>query len=293
MYVIQDNYETMFNGCIKGGMDFLARNPGIKSFIVGLSGGVDSTVVAALGRRIADLSGIKLIGRSMPIVSNKKEEIDRARLCGAFCDEFDTQDMSEVWKFIAATLELEAIGKITSGEALTFEEKVRLGNIKARLRMTNLYNLAAKNHGVVLSTDNYTELLMGFWTLHGDVGDFGLIQELFKTEVYGLAAWMADNIYDSTCSKNSVLYDVCVAKPTDGLGITNSDLDQLLPGIEYPTWSDGYAMVDEIISGWIAGTSTISPDHPVIQRYKATHFKRENPISLKRDFILWSHNHTE
>jgi len=65
--------------------------------------------------------------------------------------------------------------------------------MKARIRMILLYDLAGGNDGMVLSTDNYTEYLLGFWTLHGDVGDFGMIQSLWKTEVYDMVEWIRDN----------------------------------------------------------------------------------------------------
>lgn len=55
------------------------------------------------------------------------------------------------------------------------------GNIQARLRMIYLYNLASIHKGLVMSTDNQTEYQLGFWTIHGDVGDFDPIQDLWKT----------------------------------------------------------------------------------------------------------------
>ncbi len=80
-------------------------------------------------------------------------------------------------------------------------------------------------HGMVLSTDNYTELLLGFWTLHGDVGDYGMIQNLWKTEVYAMARYIVNNL-DNKKAKNAL--QLCIdAVATDGLGITNNDLEQI------------------------------------------------------------------
>ena len=102
---------------------------------------------------------------------------------------------------------------------VAIDDRIRAGNIKARLRMTYLYDKANKYNGMVLSTDNLTERNLGFWTLNGDVGDFGFLQELWKTEVYGLS---------KSIGTESVM--ACVnAIPTVGLGITDSDIDQLLP----------------------------------------------------------------
>lgn len=58
------------------------------------------------------------------------------------------------------------------------------GNLQARCRMIHLYDLAGIHGGLVMSTDNQTEYQLGFWTIHGDVGDFDPIQDLWKTEVY-------------------------------------------------------------------------------------------------------------
>lgn len=57
---------------------------------------------------------------------------------------------------------------------------------QARCRMMYLYDIASRHKGLVMSTDNQTEYQLGFWTIHGDVGDFDPIQDLWKTEVYEL-----------------------------------------------------------------------------------------------------------
>jgi NAD+ synthase len=290
MYQMSSMYSTMFHGCIAGGVEYLKNNPKIEAMVIGLSGGLDSTVTAALARKVADKAGIRLIGTCMPIVSNTPEETARANWAGiAFCHEFSTKQMHVEWETIATSFEPMAMANKALGKDITFEEKVRLGNIKARLRMAYLYGQAAKANGIVLSTDNLTELMLGFWTLHGDVGDFGLIQELWKTEVYGLAEWLVKNVYTDGDELNA-LAAVLEAKPTDGLGVSNSDLDQLLPGVEYADWREGYRMVDNILIDQLTKTMACDPNHPVIQRHLNTKCKRDNPVSLKRPYILWQWN---
>lgn len=58
--------------------------------------------------------------------------------------------------------------------------------------MTSNCRFASIHKGLVMSTDNQTEYQLGFWTIHGDVGDFDPIQDLWKTEVYGLANYLRD-----------------------------------------------------------------------------------------------------
>ena len=132
------------------------------------------------------------------------------------------------------------------------------GNLQARCRMMYLYDIASRHKGLVMSTDNQTEYQLGFWTIHGDVGDFDPIQDLWKTEVYGLANYMRDryrskalealhNDYKETCDKyramSYAVYSSCKLIPTDGLGISNSDLEQI--------GAKDYDTVDDILSRFV------------------------------------------
>ena len=80
-----------------------------------------------------------------------------------------------------------------------------------------------------MSTDNQTEYQLGFWTIHGDVGDFDPIQDLWKTEVYQLAEWLKLFYYTDgdDADKAVAIGESIKLTPTDGLGISNSDLDQI------------------------------------------------------------------
>lgn len=155
--------------------------------------------------------------------------------------------------------------------------KLRKGNVKARMRMIYLYDLAQKHGGMVLSTDNYTEYLLGFWTLHGDVGDYGMIQTLWKTEIYALSQYIVDNELITPESKKA-LQDCIDAVPTDGLGISSSDLDQL--GVTT------YNEVDRILKLHLEDPGKSDPENPVVKRHIKSTYKRENPYNLERDSIF-------
>jgi len=273
--------------CIRRQMFHYIKDAGLKSLVIGVSGGIDSAVVCALAKPVCDDLGIKLIGRSIPISTNKSDEIDRARMIGeAYCHDFEEVELDEQFGHIRTKL----MGTIQPN---TLEEKIRAGNIKARLRMILLYDIAQANGGMVLSTDNYTELMVGFWTLHGDVGDYGPIQSLWKTEVYELAEYLASENYDSKTYNAMVACKV--ANPTDGLGVNNSDLDQL--------GAKDYTEVDNILQeyfDWIHMKGLVFNDmilrveghilrlekHPVIQRHLRTQFKRDNPFNIARKDII-------
>lgn len=264
---------------------YLVENQ-IKSMVIGVSGGADSALVCALAYPVARELNIPLIGRSISIETNKIDEQERARLIGKhFCTNFDEIDLTEEFYTLENCVNREHSDQIVDIKETLRERKIRLGNVKARTRMIYIYDLAQKNKGFVLSTDNYTEFLVGFWTLHGDVGDYGMIQELWKTEVYNMIEYIADNERITSEGANA-LRSMLDAIATDGLGITSSDLDQLLPDWKdrHTTTRQGYGEVDSILENYFL--SGINKDNLVIKRHITTEFKRNNPFNLKRKDII-------
>lgn len=203
----------------------------LQSLVLGISGGIDSTVVAALASAACKKTGAKLIGRSLPAHTNNPEEINTATLVGqAFCDDFKEVAIEKVYAKVADEFELNE-GKMNT---------LQLGNIKARLRMMYLYNLASIHRGCVLDTDNRTEHELGFWTIHGDVGDLncGLIH-LWKTEVYELAEYLSCEFAEDSY-KFEALCESKKLTPTDGNGVmSGGDCAQF--GL------DNYSQVDDVL----------------------------------------------
>lgn len=240
------DYNKVFNVLVEETKDYLFENS-LKAMVLGISGGIDSTVVAAICHEVSKQTGIPLIGRSLPI-KNKKDEFDVSKLVGeAFCDDFKVWELSHVYKAALFEYCLEA-GEANASNSYWIDELEEMpsrtpianGNLQARCRMMYLYDLAGLKHGLVMSTDNQTEYQLGFWTIHGDVGDFDPIQDLWKTEVYKLAEYIFYK-YDSEMRKEGKYYTIpndlsakmsaikasIALTPTDGLGISNSDLDQI------------------------------------------------------------------
>jgi len=289
---LSDSYKIMRDGAVLTGKNYILEHPTVKVLVLGISGGIDSALTAALAREVCDLTNTKLFGCYLDIEGNKPDEAVRAAsICAEYCDMFEATDLTDIFLKTMAAMDHSLFHKYTTnpGEC-TIDDRIRAGNIKARLRMIYLYDKANKYNGMVLSTDNLTERNLGFWTLNGDVGDFGFLQELWKTEVYGLSELIGTE---------SVM--ACVnAIPTDGLGITDSDIDQLLPDWTVKMSSDwkpspkdcrdAYRLVDDILIDYVTKQYTYNKNHPVVARHKASKFKREVPISIKRDFLLWVHN---
>lgn len=198
--------------------DFLEnylRSNGLKMFVMGLSGGVDSSFLAAL----LYSRNIPYLGFCLPIASNTPEEIDRGtRVALAYANAPQDVQVSHVHDFTALYSSISA----TFGQIYSNTNPVAEGNLKARTRMLFLYHVAQLHGGCVLSTDQLDELLTGFWTLHGDVGDISPIQLIPKSVEYDLARMLCARLADP-----APLLAAIEAVPTDGLGISRSDLDQL------------------------------------------------------------------
>lgn len=229
------NYEKVFQVLVEETSNYIRSNR-LRAMVLGVSGGIDSTIVAAICHEVSKLTNVPLIGRSLPI-KNKKDEFDVSKLVGeAFCNDFKVWELSHVYK--AALLEccLET-GEANASNSYWIDELEEMpsrtpianGNLQARCRMMYLYDLAGLKHGLVMSTDNQTEYQLGFWTIHGDVGDFDPIQGLWKTEVYELAEWLVDFYFTDgdDASKAVAIRESIKLTPTDGLGISNSDLEQI------------------------------------------------------------------
>ena len=232
------NYKEFTENSINYLVEYIKTNR-LQSLVLGISGGIDSTVVAAIAHIACSKCKIPLIGRSLPAHSNDPEEINSATLVGnAFCDDFKEVAIERMYARIADEIELNE-GKMNG---------LQLGNIKARLRMIYLYNLASIHRGCVLDTDNRTEHELGFWTIHGDVGDLncGLIY-LWKTEVYELAHYLVsyymlrnETMVTQHSKESRAILESIKLIPTDGNGVmSGGDCAQF--GL------DNYEQVDDVL----------------------------------------------
>lgn len=238
------DYEECLNEIMDSTAHYLMTNK-IKNLVLGLSGGLDSTITAA----IVDIMKTKypelelhLIGISLPTVTNEPDEQDGARKCAVFCDEYYEHNINQEYEDFA----IEAFG--IAGD----ETPTSLGNIKARIRMMHLYNMAGVRKGIVLDTDNLTEHHLGFFTIHGDVGDLNIIGDLWKSELYKLAKYIRDVYFENHLLKKEALDNAIWIVPTDGNGVkAGGDMAQIAPGCTYEE-------VDKILDGWIHGNRTVS-----------------------------------
>ena len=264
------NCQKVFNFLVDELEKYLKKN-NLNAMILGISGGIDSTVVAAICHEVSKRTGIPLIGRSLPTKFNKEGEITSADLVGkAFCTDYKKVDIHLAYAAILTGFNSEEI-------SVGHPEKYPIanGNIQARLRMIYLYNLASIHKGMVMDTDNMTEHYLGYYTIHGDQGDYNPIHCLWKTEVFELAKWLTE-FYKEEDKVNAINQSLGL-KPTAGLGITDSDLDEI--------GADSYDEVDEILRSYLEYGDEVLCDlylnyNPetvkrVIGKMKASEFKRK------------------
>ena len=272
------NYKKTLIDIRKDVKTYLKKYPNIKSLVMGVSGGMDSALNCFILRPVCDELEIKLYGRYIHIETNKEDERIRAINIGnSFCHEFDSIDLTKLYH--------QSLPFFDEGESHTdsMKTKISRGNIKARLRMIHLYNLAYEKSGIVVDNDNKTEHNLGFWTLHGDVGDMTPLFDLWKSDVYDLAKYIVKNI-EMTADERKALSDCIDAVPTDGLGITSSDLEQF--------GAESYYQVDDILRHYKKiffypfGLKKMIKKHgedvvrKILNRHLNSNYKRNNPYKI-------------
>jgi len=200
------------------------KKTGLNNVVIGLSGGVDSSVVATLA--VEALGKDRVYGVLMPSSESTMLKSEN------FKDALELANSLNIVTFVIPVsdmLNTEGIHKLTMDSYMDNmdEFKLRWGNIKARTRMIILYDLAKQLEAIVLGTTNKTELLLGYLTKYGDGGvDIEPIADIYKTEVFRLARYI--NVSENIVNKppSAELWDGQTDE--DELGMKYSEIDQVL-----------------------------------------------------------------
>ncbi|HEX7335674.1 MAG TPA: NAD+ synthase [Gemmatimonadales bacterium] len=232
--------------------DEVQRRRRFERVIIGISGGVDSALVAFLA---AEALGPKsVLGVRMPYRTSSPESLEHAQLViNALGIESRTIDISSAVDALA-----EAIGEEVGPG--------RLGNIMARTRMITIFDLSAAQRALPLGTGNKTERLFGYFTWHADDSPpVNPIGDLFKTQVWALARHLG-------------VPDVIVAKPASA-DLIKGQTDEGDFGISYPRAD---AILHWILLGYKAPEIAalgfeLDEIELVRKRLDSTHWKRRLP----------------
>ncbi|MGP8227709.1 MAG: NAD+ synthase [Terracidiphilus sp.] len=175
-----DDTEAAYRALVLGTRDYV-RKCGFSKVLVGLSGGIDSALVAAIGKDA--LGAENVIGVGMPSPYSSPGSIDDSRKLAANLGiRFEVIGISGLFGEFTQALAPQFAGM----KADTTEE-----NIQSRIRGTLLMALSNKFSALVLTTGNKSEMAVGYCTLYGDmVGALAVIGDLVKTRVYAVCHWL-------------------------------------------------------------------------------------------------------
>jgi NAD+ synthetase len=219
-----DDTEAAYRALVLGTRDYV-RKCGFKKALVGLSGGIDSALVAAIATEALGAENVLAIG--MPSPYSSAGSIDDSRQLAAHLGiRFEVIGISGLFKEFTRTL-----APLFAGTRPDTTEE----NIQSRIRGSLLMALSNKFSALVLTTGNKSEMAMGYCTLYGDmVGALAVIGDLVKTRVYAVCRWLN--------RAGEVIPEAILVKPPSAeLRPDQKDTDSLPP----------YEILDPILEAYV------------------------------------------
>jgi NAD+ synthetase len=223
-YIFPPREQQLFSALSLGIRDYVHKC-GFKSAIVGLSGGIDSALVAVLAAEA--LGADQVLGVSMPArYSSEGSLSDAATLAKNLGIRYDVLPIEPVFKSVEQQLQ-----KVFAGTKPNEAEE----NVQSRLRGVTLMALSNKFGALVLTTGNKSEMAVGYCTLYGDMcGALAPLADVFKTDIYQIARWVNRD--------REIIPAASISKPPSAeLRPNQTDQDSLPP----------YESLDQILDAYI------------------------------------------
>lgn len=236
-------------------LDNEVRKTGIQNVVLGLSGGLDSAVVAVLAHRVFKEN---LLCVKMPSHYSSQSSLDDA---DELCKDFNLRN---------ETASIQAMLKAYE-ELNPNMDNLRKGNFSSRMRMSTLFDISARENALVLGTSNKSELMLGYGTLYGDLSSaLNPIGDLYKSEVFELARHLGVSKSIINKPPSADLWDG--QSDEADLGYTYKHLDEVMK-----LYVEDRISRDEIVAlGFNAKMTDM-----IIERIFRNHFKRKMPLIAK------------
>jgi len=214
----------MWSALVIGLRDYIIKN-GFKSALVGLSGGIDSALVAAIA--IDALGAKRVNGVAMPSKYSSDHSVEDAQgLADATGIHFRITPIAPMVDSFMGNMVLKGLA----------EE-----NLQARVRGTTLMGISNQEGHIVLATGNKSELAVGYSTLYGDaVGGFAPIKDIYKTDVWALARW-----------RNEQAVAAGQTPPIPERSITKEPSAELRPDQKDSDSLPDYPLLDQVLRAYV------------------------------------------
>jgi NAD+ synthase (glutamine-hydrolysing) len=209
-------FAELYEALVLGTRDYCAKN-GFTDVVIGLSGGIDSSIVAVIA---ADALGAEHVhGVSMPSrYSSDHSKSDAQRLADNLGVEYRTISIEPAFRAYLEMLEDSLAGR---------EPGLTQENIQSRCRGQLLMALSNEFGWMVLTTGNKSEMAVGYFTIYGDsVGGFAVIKDVLKTEVFGLCRYVNER------AGREIIPEAVITKPPSAELRPDQRDDQSLPPYE-------------------------------------------------------------
>jgi NAD+ synthase (glutamine-hydrolysing) len=259
--------DEVYAALVLGTRDYVRKN-GFKHVVIGLSGGIDSSLVAALA--VEALGKENVTGVTMPSpYSSSGTRRDARRLAKNLGIDFLTLPITPVFKVFKRTLAAPFKG---------LKEDVAEENIQARIRGTLLMALSNKFGWLVLTTGNKSEIAVGYSTLYGDMaGGFAVIKDVPKTLVYEISRHV-----NTRTGRAVIPQSVFDRAPSAELRPDQTDQDTLPPYAELDAILQAYVEQDRSISDLTARGFSEETARRVVRMVDVNEYKRrQGPIGVK------------
>jgi NAD+ synthase len=227
MSVIPDDEEAVYRACMIGLRDYVNKN-GFKDVVLGLSGGIDSAICAALA--VDALGEERLRAVMMPYTFTSEDSLKDARDCAKALG--CSYDIAPIFEPVEGFL--KSLGEMFEGTKTGITEE----NLQSRARGTILMAISNKFGSMVVTTGNKSEMSVGYCTLYGDMnGGYNPIKDLYKMQVYSLARWRNGQVPPGGLGPTGIVIPQSIIDkaPSAELRPNQTDQDSLPP---YPVLDD-------------------------------------------------------